>query len=210
MAHQHTAHRPSAQRRSTSISLIVAGAGFAAFVLLRPWGDQAGGAAAAAAAFAEPRWVIAHAAGMVAWAAFAAAVSTAGKPAAGWLAGIGAACTLPYYGAEAFGLHGLATAVGDPEVVVRVAEAIRADVVGLSLFGVGLVLSGVAAVLLARRPTDVGWRRAALWIAAAGIATYLPQFFTPPGVRVAHGVVLGLALIALGLTRARAHPASAS
>lgn len=183
----------------TSVAFALSGVGFLSFVLLRPWGDKTGDPARAAAAFADPAWVLAHSLGMAAWVAFAAALVLTGGARTAGLAGLGVAALLPFYGAEAFGVHALATTVSDPRVVGSGVEALRGDPIASTAFGVGLLLTAVAAMLAARAAGGGRGQRAVRWIAAAGIATYLPQFFAPPGVRIAHGVVLGLALIALAL-----------
>lgn len=182
---------------STRVWLAVSGAAFAVFVLVRPWGDKTGDAASAAAAYADPAWVLAHSLGMLAWVAFAAALLSAGRWPAAWCAGIGVAALLPFYGLESFGLHGLARTVTDPTVVTAGAAAMREDPVAITLFGLGLLLCAAAALVVALRSSAGGPLRVATWVAAFGIATYLPQFFTPPALRTAHGLLLGAALVVL-------------
>jgi len=45
---------------------------------------------------------------------------------------------------------------------------------------------------------------------AVTLAAYLPQFYGPPNLRIAHGILLGLACIALGLAAGRAGRSAAS
>ena len=113
-------------------------AAFAAFPLVRPWGDKSGDVRAMAEAFASPGWVIAHSSGMFAWVLLAAALATlAGADRwprrSAWAAAVGAAAVLPYYGAETFGLHGLARAAldeGNLPLVWAAQELVRGDVRG--------------------------------------------------------------------------------
>src|SRR5262245_65741707 len=62
---------------------------------------------------------------------------------------IGAGLTLPYYGAEDFGLHAIASkaAQGQPVDVLGLVDAIRFHPVAATTFGAGLLLLGVGAVL---------------------------------------------------------------
>lgn len=176
---------------------------FAAFPLVRPWGDTSGDPQAMVDAFASPRWLIAHSLGMLAWVLLAATlVSVASgadrwSRASAWIAGIGAAAILPYYGSETFGLHGLATAAGpgDTGLVDAAQEAIRNGAVAATCFAVGLILLATAGVLVAidtwRSSMSRRWLAVPLGVV---LAAYLPQFFTPAVVRQLHGVALALAI----------------
>lgn len=192
-------------------ALVSAGA-FAAFPLLRPWGDKTGDPLAMAEAFASPAWVASHSLGMLAWVTLAATLALGAGPdrwsrAAAWGAGLGAAAILPYYGAETFGLNGLATtalAGGDLGTLVAAQEAIRSGSVQSTAFGAGLLLLAGAGVALA---VDT-WRSGGVrrWVgvpSALGLAAYLPQFFAADAVRQAHGVALGVALAGWALAHAR-------
>ena len=94
---------------------------------------------------------------------------------------VGAGLTLPYYGAEDFGLHAMA---GLPNIL-ELAESVRYNPVAVTTFALGLVTMAVAAVMVAVRLRTIP---AVLF--AAGFALFLPQFFTPPAVRIAHGVLV--------------------
>jgi hypothetical protein len=195
-------------RPLTRLLGLVSAAGFAAFPLVRPWGDTSGDPQAMVDAFASPRWLIAHSSGMVAWVLLTATlVSLAGTDrwsrASAWVAGVGTAAVLPYYGSETFGLHGLATAAhpGDAGLIVAAQESIRMGALAATCFGLGLVLLAAAGVAVAVST----WRSSTSrrWVAipfGLGLLTYLPQFFTPGIVRQAHGIALALA-IALWLLR---------
>jgi hypothetical protein len=154
-------------------------------------------------AFASARWVIAHSLGMTAWVLLTATLVTlAGTDrwsrATAWVAGVGTAAVLPYYGAETFGLHGLATTArteSDITLVVAAQEAIRGGAVAATSFALGLLLLAVAGaaimVLTWRSRTSHRWLGVPLGL---GLLTYLPQFFAPNVVRQAHGVALAIGI----------------
>lgn len=179
----------------------VAGTAFALFPLLRPWGDKTGPLADMATAFASPAWVGAHLSGMAGWMALCAMAitmtirnGTRGARGA-WIMGIGTALVLPYYGAETFALHALgnlAVSTNDPSAVA-VEQAVRYGAVPATMFAVGLVMVGIGAVLLARAMS--GRERVPATLAAVLVALYLPQFFLPVPGRIAHGLLLGTALL---------------
>lgn len=127
------------------------------------------------------------------------------------------ALLLPYYGAEAYGLNGLARFAlehGTPDPV-HAESIVRNSPLQATLFILGLALAGAGGVgwVLSRRTTgggdDASPTRAfragftvsgvCAMLAAALIALYLPQFFTPPSVRITHGILLGAALRAVAL-----------
>lgn len=192
--------------RTGAVLLAVAGVLFLAFPLLRPWVPEDVATPELATAFASGRWIAAHLCGAAGFLLLPAVllalreklVGTRGQaPASGavvtsWL---GAGLVLPYFGAEIFGIHAVARdalTTGSPDLLATV-EAIRLQPVAMTLFGGGLLAVGVSGVLVA----VAAWRGglAPRWagiVLAAGLATYLPQFFAPPAGRVAHGVLLAV------------------
>jgi hypothetical protein len=207
---------PTARIRLGALALAAAGVLFVLYPATRPWTDEST-AEGALSAMSSPAWVASHLFAIIGFVLVplgllgvhavlsrnrsgpiaAAAVVTA------W---IGAGLTLPYYGAEDFGLHGMASeaAAGQPVDLLAVADAVRFQPVAGTTFLVGLLTLAVGAVLTA---TAV-WRSAALPRSsglgfALGFALFLPQFFTPAAVRIGHGVLVGLgcALLALALWR---------
>lgn len=173
--------------KMTNSSAALAAAGgvlLAAFPFLRPWGDKIDGAGAAdmIGAFASPMWVAAHVAGMIGFVLLAAAALAHGRGGARWWLAGGVALILPFFGAEAFGLHVIAGSVPQDAAIVA-ADGIREGEVQMTMFGVGLLAIAVGGVLLARRS------RTAILLAFA-LVTYLPQFFFGPEVRMAHGAIL--------------------
>lgn len=224
-----SALEPVASRRSFAITSTLAGAAFAAFPLLRPWGDKTGDPIAMARAFADPLWVAAHASGMLGWVLLASsavlAVSAAHRTSSAvsrrtalptmsaWLIGLGVAGILPYYGSEAFALHSLGRTVlasGDTELI-GMESLIRGEPVAMTLFGLGLLFAAIGAVLLtvarwrgrSSQGPGSGWQAVPV---AVLVCLYLPQFFAPDPVRIIHGLLLGIACALWATTALPRHP----
>lgn len=161
------------------IPLALAGLLFLLYPVFRPWEDETV-ASGAAAAFGSDAWVWSHLFAMIGFILVAVALLDVDRRAAitFW---VGAGLTLPYYGAEDFGLHAMASLPN----VLELAESVRYHPVAVTTFAVGLVTMAVAAVMVAWR-----LRTVPAVVFAAGFALFLPQFFTPPGVRIAHGVLV--------------------
>lgn len=105
----------------------------------------------------------------------------------------GVGLTLPYYGAEVFGLHAVgqrAVAQSSPGLVKPLVHGIRWEA-GIWFILVGLVLLAVGAILLAtaiwRSGSPPRWTGVPL---AAGLALYIPQFTGPQAIRIAHGLLM--------------------
>lgn len=195
---------------------------FVAYPALRPYADETG--LPGLAAMASDRWLAAHVLGMVGFVLLASALRTTldgsrltGGSArlVGPLAWWGAILVLPYYGAEAFGLHAIgryATTRQDPGLVEAV-NGFRYQPLAITAFGVGLALLAAAGVLLiiGTRTADRLTRAAAL-LTGVGLALYLPQFFAGPAFRIGHGAVLGLGclLFAVAVLRDRRGPGRAA
>jgi uncharacterized membrane protein YhaH (DUF805 family) len=120
----------------------------------------------------------------------------------------GAGLILTYYGAEVYGLRVIgqyALNANDPGLL-DLAHQVRFGP-GMVLFGAGLVLLAAGGILTAitvwRDRGLVAWGGVLTGIA---VALYLPQFFGPPPVRMAHGVLLavGCLWLAMGLWGRRA------
>jgi len=201
-----------------ALALAVSGVLFVLYPAVRPWQDEST-VHGAIKAMSSGTWVAAHLFAMVGFIlvalgllavwnavsttraerlAFAAVVTT-------W---IGVGLTLPYYGAEDFGLHAMARRIeaGESFDLVAMVDEFRYAPVAATTFGVGLVTLGVAAVLAAVAVWRSGTLSRAGGIAfAAGFALFVPQFYTPAPVRVAHGVLVavGCGWLAATLWRAR-------
>jgi hypothetical protein len=203
------------RNRTGAAALAAAGILFAAYPALRPWHDETT-TAGATASMGSTAWVAAHFFGMLGFillplglvAVRSAVASTrAERPAAlaAVLAWLGAGLILPYYGAEDFGLHGIAGPHGRGADLLAVVQAVRYQPLAITIFGVGLLLLAVASVVAAVAVWRSGVLPRASGIAfAAGFALYLPQFFGPSAVRVGHGVLVaaGCLLLAVALWRA--------
>ncbi|MFW6773108.1 hypothetical protein ACOACO_02400 [Nocardioides sp. CPCC 205120] len=199
-----------AGRVAPAALLGLAGAALAAYPALRGHAVEDG--LAAAELYARPAWLWAHVlamAGFVLVALGLAAVDRAAQRAAV----VGTALLLPYYGAEAYGLHAVGRRVvetGDAAVLSAgdgAADLFRYEPVAVTLFALGwvaLALAGARLVVVAVRRSPGPLARAGLVLTAAALATYLPQFFLPPGGRTAHGVLAAAGLLLLAVDRARA------
>lgn len=79
----------------------------------------------------------------------------------------------------------------------------------MTTFALGpLLFAAVGVCLSLGTRTESVVPRVAAAVAGLGLATFLPQFFLPPTGRVAHGLVLGAALVLLAATAGRARRAS--
>lgn len=180
--------------RPTLLLLLTIGVLFALYPALRPYSSEVG--KAGAEAFASPLWLAAHVCAMFGFTALAVFVR---QVRAGALVEsatlVGVALVLPYYGAETFALSVVGReALGAGSIdLVDLADPIRYGAVQVVMFGVGLVLIAVGAVVFAVRTGGV-----AAAVFAAGFVLFLPQFFAPPWVRIAQGVLIlvGAAVLA--------------
>jgi hypothetical protein len=121
---------------------------------------------------------------------------------------VGAGLTLPFFGAESFGLQVIgraAQAQGSMETL-QMANQVRFGP-GLWFIGAGLLLVAAAGILLATAIWKAGlkprWGGIPL---AAGLAVYIPQlqgatFFQPIRIVVALVILAGCVLISWGILR---------
>ncbi|MCZ4521450.1 hypothetical protein O4220_23275 [Rhodococcus ruber] len=163
---------------------------FALYPALRPYSNEVG--SAGVDAFASSSWVLAHTFAMLGFIALGLAVLFGGRrsdPAvvATW---IGVGLVLPYYGAETFALHalGVDAAANSNPGLIDLADPIRYSIVQSTMFALGLVSIAVGLVIFALR------NRYAM-VLAAGFVLFLPQFYTPPAVRIAHGILIAVGAI---------------
>ncbi|MDV8024398.1 hypothetical protein [Rhodococcus sp. IEGM 1330] len=163
---------------------------FAAYPALRPYSDEVG--SAGADAFASSNWVLSHTFAMLGFIALGLTVLYTGRRSdlAVVTTWIGVGLVLPYYGAETFALHalGVDAAQNANPGLIDLADPIRYSLVQSVMFGLGLVLIAVGLATFALRN-----RYAA--VLAAGFVLFLPQFYTPPAVRIAHGVLIAVGAI---------------
>ncbi|OLL20207.1 MULTISPECIES: hypothetical protein [unclassified Rhodococcus (in: high G+C Gram-positive bacteria)] len=203
----HVASRPAAA------GLVVSGVAFAAYPLLRPYGPESG--TAFAVDLASTAWLASHTLGMIGFTALALALRSLVATGTPWRWGgrslrevetrmwLALALLLPYYGAEAYGLSAVGRYALDGDTdVLTVAESFRYAPFEVATFTVGLLLLMLVGGRLAHGTWAAGGAtRVGGLLAGLGLATYLPQFFTPPEVRMAHGIVLGLVLLARSAAR---------
>lgn len=202
--------------RLGAVALAVAGILFVLYPAVRPWEDEstADGALAAMTSWA---WLASHLFAMIGFIlvglgllALRQAVNrTPAERTAlaavviGW---VGAGLTLPFYGAETFGLHAVAgrADAGEQFDLLQMIDDVRFGAAAVITFAIGLIGLGVAALLaaIAVRRSAVLPRYSGL-LFAVGFVLFIPQFFTPPVVRITHGVVLGVGAVwlAAGLWR---------
>ena len=194
--------------RSGAAALAAPGVLFLAYPALRPWHDE-GTVAGATASMSSTAWVAAHFFAMAGFilmplgllALRAALAATRAEPlalTAAVLAWIGSGLVLPYYGAEDFGLHAIAGSAGPRAGLLVLVHAVRYQPLAVTIFATGLLLLAIAAIMAA----IAVWRshvlpRASGILFAAGLALFLPQFFGPSTIRIAHGILLAAGSIIL-------------
>ena len=202
--------------RLSSGSFALAGLLFVLYPAIRPFSDES--SLQGAAAFGSTAWIVAHSLAVVAFTLLVLGLfgvyllfqpTAAERPAliALVLSWIGVGLTLPFYGAEVFGLHAIgqaATKQNNPALVslsgdVRGEPGIWFIVIGLVLLEVGLT---VFAFAIWRSGILLKWTGIPL---AAGFALYLPQYTADQPLRVAHGfwITLSCGLVAWNLLVSR-------
>ncbi len=176
-------------------ALAFAGVMFLLYPAVRPWHDEST-VAGARASMSSGAWVASHFFAMLGFIAvplgllaLRAVVCSRLSFLALVTAWIGAGLTLPYYGAEDFGLHAIARSQ-TPDLL-DVVDQVRYNPVAITMFGLGLILLAVAGILTA----VAVWRsgvlpRTAGVLFAVGFALFLPQFYLPAAARIGHGVIV--------------------
>ncbi|GAA3989400.1 hypothetical protein GCM10022247_04960 [Allokutzneria multivorans] len=178
--------------------LVLSGLLFLLYPVLRPWHDETT-VDGARAAMGSTAWVLAHLVAMLGFVLVPIALLGLRERLGTtptivmWL---GAGLVLPYYGAEDFGLFAAASHDSD---LLAVAETLRYNAFAVTLFGIGLLALAVGAVLVAVKD-----RSAVLF--AAGFVLFLPQFFTPAPMRIAHGVLMLVGLLWFAFKNTAAKP----
>ncbi|MFI7612180.1 hypothetical protein ACIBP6_13265 [Nonomuraea terrae] len=180
----------------TAAAFAVGGVLFFLYPAIRPSGDDA-------MAMASTGWVAGHAAAMAGFVLLGLAVLglhqllgdrlSLRAAAVTWA---GAGLTLPYYGAEDFGLNVIAQRSlrdGTP-ALMELAEQFRYGPVAMPMFAAGLLLLAagtvMAAVAVWRSDVLPKWSGTAL---AVAFVLFVPQFFGPYPLRVAHGALIMVA-----------------
>lgn len=187
------------------LALAVAGVLFLLYPVVRPYADET--TLRGIEVFASNAWVASHLFGAIGFILASLGLLVLDRRAA-VVTWIGAGLTLPYFGAETFGLHAVglrAVSEQDPGLLAMV-DAIRFNPAATVMFVLGLVLLavgvGMAAVTIWRSGTQAKWSGVP---AAVGFALFIPQFFGSPALRMAHGalIAIGLAWVAVEMWRER-------
>ncbi|MFY1674847.1 hypothetical protein ACN27G_33740 [Plantactinospora sp. WMMB334] len=202
---------PLTHPRLGALAFVVDGGLFVLYPALRPWHDETT-VEGALAAMGSGGWIASHLFAMIGFILLPPALlalwsAVRGTPGdrlgiaatlAGWL---GAGLVLPYYGAEDFGLYAIArqAAEGERFDLLGLVEAVRFSPVAATTFVLGLLALAVAGVCTAAAV----WRSGTLYrpsglLFAAGFVLFLPQFYTPAPVRIAHGVLVAVGAAWLG------------
>lgn len=192
----------------TSVAFVASGVLLVAYPLVRPFSSETG--LQGARAFASTNWIVAHSLAMTGFILLGLALlgvverlrDTRAERLAIWglvLSWIGVGLTLPYYGAEVFGLHavGQAAANQNDPGLMSIVDNIRWEVGIFWILG-GLAILGIGVILLA----IAIWRSGRLrrWsgiVLAVAFALYIPQFAAGQLVRVGHGVLILLGGLSL-------------
>ena len=201
--------------RLTAIGLAIAGILFIFYPAIRPFSDEV--TLQGAAAFASPEWILAHTLAIVGFILMTLGLfglylllqNTQANHLAFWglvLSWIGVGLTLPFYGAEVFGLHaiGQAALAQQNAAVLALANQVRFGpgfiviITGLLLLAIGSILAAIA-IWKSFRLAKLGGVLFAL-----GFTLYIPQFVAIQPIRVAHGVLIaiGCIWIAVGMWQA--------
>jgi hypothetical protein len=201
-----------ARTRLGAAALAAAGVLFFLYPAVRPWEDEST-LDGATTAMSSGAWVASHLFAMIGFIliplgllAVHGTVSRTGAERLGFTAlvtaWIGVGLILPYYGAEDFGLNAIARKAKEGQVrdLLDLVDAVRFGPAQATLFAVGLLLLAVGAVLVA----IAVWRSGVLprssgILFGVGFALFLPQFFTPAAVRIAHGVLVAAGSIWLAV-----------
>jgi hypothetical protein len=208
--------------RLAAAAVAAAGVLFLLYPALRPWRNEST-LDGAVQAMSSGYWVASHLFAMIGFilvplgllAVWSVVSRTRAEPfglAAVVTAWIGVGLILPYYGAEDFALNAIAgkVAEGQSMDLLALVEAIRFSPVAATTFGIGLVLLAIGAVLAGMAIWRCGVLPRFSGVAfALGFALFLPQFFTPPAVRIAHGVLVAVGSIWLAASLWHAKPAQA-
>ena len=189
--------------RVGALSLAVSGILFVLYSLIRPFLDEA--SLQGAEAFASPAWILAHTLAVLGfilliWGMFNIYVilhRTSVERIILWglgLSWLGVGLTLPFYGAEVFGLHAIGQAAVQQQNTdlldlanqIRFGPGFTVIIVGLLSLAVGAILVSVA---IWRSDSLPKWSGVPL---ALGFALYIPQYVASQPIRIAHGLLIAV------------------
>jgi hypothetical protein len=210
--------------RLGAVALALSGLLFILYPAVRPWHEEYT-VAGAVASMSSDAWVAAHMfailalilmpLGMLALVGLSAGRRGAGLTlAATVIIWFGAGLALPYYGAEDFALHAIASQVksGTSLDLLGLVNSVRFGAVAISTFAAGLLLLAIGGILVAISiwRTAIVPRLSGVPLAIA-LVLFIPQFYLPAWARIAHGTLVALALILLaGVLWAATRPSAAT
>lgn len=191
---------------------------FVLYPAIRPFSSETG--LDGARAFGSSRWILAHSLGILGFILLGLGVlglylRLSDTPVAQrmvtalTLVWVGVGLTIPYYGAEVFGLHAVGQRTisqSDPAMLKPLTHDIRWEA-GIYFILLGLILLAVGSILVGRAV----WRseRFNPWSGvplAVGLVLYIPQFTGPRAVRIAHGLLMLAGCAWLGWELAKSSP----
>jgi hypothetical protein len=194
--------------RLTAAALAAGGVLFLLYPAIRPSGDDA-------AAMASTAWIAGHTAAMAGFVLLGLAMLGLHQVLgdrlslrAAVVTWIGAGLTLPYYGAETFGLNVIArrSLQDRAPALMELAGEFRYGTVAITMFAAGLLLLAAGTIMAAAAV----WRSGTLprWSGTAqalGFALFIPQFFGPYPLRIAHGALIMIGSLWLAVAVTRSH-----
>ena len=189
--------------RFSALAMAVSGLLFFLYPAIRPFSDET--SLQGAEAFASPAWILAHTLAifgfiLMGWGIFSLYITlqkTAVERLAHWglgLSWLGVGLTLPFYGAEVFGLHAIGQAALNQQnaALLDLANQVRFGP-GFTVIIIGLISLAVGAILV----SIAIWKSKILpkWSGvpfALGFALYIPQYAASQPIRVVHGLLIAI------------------
>jgi len=208
----NTRYVSAARGRFGALAMALAGILFVLYPAIRPFSDES--SLQGAEAFASTAWILAHTLAilgfiLLVWGIFSLYTMLQGTPMERlmyWglgLSWLGVGLTLPFYGAEVFGLHAIGqealkqqnAGLLDLANQVRFGPGFAIIIVGLLSLAVGAILVSLAIWKTSDLPK---WSGVPF---ALGLVLYIPQYMASQPIRVAHGLLfaIGCFWIAAGM-----------
>ena len=198
--------------RLAALSLVLSGIFFVLYPAIRPFSDEA--SLQGARAFASPQWILAHVLAILGFILMTLALlglyfilqKTPVERRALWglvLSWVGVGLTLPFYGAEVFGLHAIGQAALNQNnaSLLDLANQVRFGP-GFYVIFTGLLLRAIGGIIVA----VAIWNSKILpkWSGvpfSLGFTLYIPQFVATQPIRIVHGLLIaaGCLWIAIGM-----------
>lgn len=195
--------------RLGAVSFVLAALMFVIYPAVRPFSDEA--SLQGAAAFGSTAWMISHVTAIFAFLLLLLGLFSLYETLRGTVAerlaasslllsSLGIGLTLPFYGAELFGLHAIGQAAVKQQnaSLLDLASDIRFGtgffmiLIGLLLLGIGTI---IAATAIWKSQTLAKWSGLPF---ALGFLLYLPQYMATQPLRVAHGLLIAISCAWIG------------